>query len=138
MAKTIDMQTMRNLNLFSKVSGQTAIHCLNYNTGLVFVVAKHDFARAMGEGGRNAKRLSEILNKRVKIVAAPDSIIDAERFVKAIVYPTEFKELTVDGDTVIINAGPNSKAMLIGRNRQRLEELEEIIKQYFGKQVRII
>ena len=39
---------------------------------------------------------------------------------------------------VIINAGRQSKAALIGRNKARINELNEIVKEYFNREVRII
>ena len=39
---------------------------------------------------------------------------------------------------LILTAGSQSKAALIGRNKRRLLELQRIAKDYFGKEFRIV
>jgi len=137
MVKTISMQDMRYLNLFSKVSHITTSICFKYNEAIVFCVPKPLVSRAIGEGAKNIKRLSEILRKKIKVVIQPSSIEDAKRFFGDVVSPVEFKDLEVKDNVIIITAGSQSKAALIGRNKRRLLELQKIAKDYFGKELSI-
>ena len=138
MIKTIDMQVMRYINLFAKVSKISSKHCFIYNNTIIFVVPASKVSQAIGENGKNIKKMSEILDKKVKVVLLPKGIEDAEKFITTIIYPIEIKNIEIQDGYLIINAGMQSKAMLIGRNKRRLEEMRKIIKNYFGKELRIV
>jgi NusA-like KH domain protein len=138
MIKTIDMKIIRYLNLFSKISRVSPKHCFDYNSTLVFVVPKSKVKQAIGEESSNLKKMSGIIGKKIKVVASPRDIGDAENFVSTIVSPLEIKSVEVDGNELIINAGQQNKALLIGRNKRRLDEMKKIIKDYFGKEVKVV
>ncbi len=138
MVKTINMQVMRYVNLFEKISKVRADHCFMYNNNIIFVVPKALVSRAIGEDGKNVKKLNKILEKKAKVVAKPEKDEDAENFILSIVYPVKFKNFEVTDNEIIISAGHQSKAALIGRDRCRLEELNKIIKSYFNKELKIV
>jgi len=138
MARTLDMQFIRYLNLFEKTTNVRTQHCFSYNNGIIFVVPRERIAKAIGGEGKNVKRLSEILGKRIKMIAAPLGKEDIERFVLAIIHPVKCKSIRIDGDKVTISAGMQSKAAIIGRNKTRLNEMKNILDEYFGiKEVRV-
>jgi N utilization substance protein A len=105
---------------------------------VIFVVPGVKVSQAIGDNGKNIKKMSEIIGKKVKVVMEPHGVEDAEKFISTIIYPAEFKNVEIDGGTLIINAGSQNKAMLIGRNKVRLEEMKRIVKDYFGKELRIL
>jgi NusA-like KH domain protein len=134
MAGTIDMQLMRYINLFAKVSRVQTTKCFVYNNQIVFAVPKASVSVAIGKGAINIKKLSEILRKRIKVVAMPaqESKEGIAEFVKDVVDPIEFNKVEVKDNSVTISAGRQSKAALIGRGRSREKELSEILKSFFG------
>ena len=138
MIKTINMQVMRYINLFAKISKIPPKHCFLYNNTIILVVPEDKVSLAIGENGKNIKKISKILEKKIKVVMQPSGVEDAEKFIATIIYPTEVKSVEIDGEHLIINAGSQNKAMLIGRNKVRLEEMKRIIKNYFGKELRIV
>ena len=138
MASTINMQDMRYLNLFAKITQVNTRFCFKYNEIIVFCVPKKLVSRAIGEGGKNVRKLSEILGKKVKIIPIPQGIEDVRSFIEKIVSPVIFRNLEVKDDEIILNAGNQSKAALIGRNKRRLLEMQKIIQDYFKKDFRII
>jgi transcription antitermination factor NusA-like protein len=109
-----------------------------YNEHIVFSVPMGLLSKAIGENARNIKKLNEIIGKRVKIVPSPRGIQDAEKFLEKVVSPTQFKELEVTDNEIIITAGNQNKAALLGRNKRRLIELQKIAKSFFGKDLRIV
>jgi len=127
----LDITSIQYLNLFERITGIKTSNCFSYNNALVFAVDPQFFSRAIGENGQNVKRLSLILKKRIKIVTLPSTINDAERFVKAVVYPVEFRRINILGDEMTIVAGSQSKAALIGRESRRLIELKNILENFF-------
>ena len=132
MARTLDMRFIRYLNLFEKITKIRIQHCFLYNLGIVFAVPQEKMAKALGEAGKNVKKLSEILEKKVKVISIPNGVKDIEKFVLAIIYPIRFKAIEVKDNCVVINAGMQSKAALIGRNKARLNEMKNILNEYFG------
>jgi len=109
---------------------------------LVFVVPQPAVQMAIGKENLNLKKLSDILGKRIRVVAEPNGIKDLQHFVTTIVSPIQFEKLelltAVDGggkEAVITTGGRESKAMLIGRGRAREAELRDILEQYFGVKV---
>lgn len=132
------MQDMRHLNLFAQVTRINTRFCFQYNGAIVFCVPKPMIFRAVGKGASNIKKLNEILGKRVKIIAAPRGIEDAQSFIEDVVKPVTFNKLEVNDKEIVIDAGGmQSKAMLLGRNKARLLELQNIVQGFFGKGLRI-
>ena len=133
MANVIDMQLMRYINLFERISRVSTTKCFVYNNQIIFAVPKAKVSLAIGKGAVNAKKLNEILRKKIRIVAMPsiDSDDEIGKFVGDVVEPIEFNKIEVKENSVVISAGRQSKAALIGRNRVREKELSEVLKNFF-------
>ncbi len=138
MKQTLDMRFIRYLNLFERVMGVRSKNCFFYNNYVIFAVPSSLVSKAIGEKGKNVKKLMPILGKKIKIVALPKSIEDTERFISEIVGPVQFKNLEITQKEIIISASKQSKAALIGRNKVRFNELKKIINEFFGKDLKII
>ena len=144
MTKTFDMQFIRYMNLFEKVTRISSSHCFNYNNTLVFVVPRHLVQRAIGKDNSNLKQLSTILEKRIRVLAEPKSMADLNQFFTVLVSPITFEKLDVvtnDGvkELVITTGNRESKAMLIGRDRLREKEMKDALDQHFDiKNIRIM
>lgn len=138
MMKTIDMQDMRYLNLFGRITKVNTRFCFKYNENIIFCVPKPLISKAVGEGGKNIRQINEILRKRIKVISSPQGIHDAKQFIEAIVKPVAFKDLEVKNNEIVLTAGSQSKAALIGRNKRRFLEMQRIVKDFFGKEFRIV
>jgi len=132
------MQDMRYLNLFRKITHISTRFSFKYNEFIIFSVPKGLVSRAIGANGNNIKKINETLGRKIKVIANPDGIKDAKKFIESIISPVTFKALEITDNEIIITAGSQSKAALIGRNRRRLNELQLIIKDFFNKDLRII
>jgi transcription antitermination factor NusA-like protein len=133
------MQTMRYINLLDKASQVKTKQCFIYNNIIFFAVPRALVSKAIGPSAVNVKRIQEHLGKRVKIIPAPNGIEDASRFVTDLVSPNKFKSLEIKDGNFVLTAGNNqNKAVLIGRNKRRMVELEVIIKDIFGLDLKII
>jgi NusA-like KH domain protein len=126
------MKFIRYLNLFEKMTKVRTQHCFFYNSTIIFLVHPQDVSRAIGESGKNIKKLSQIMEKKVKIIPIPKGPEEIEKFILDIVYPVKFKSVEVKDGCVTISAGMQSRAALIGRNKTRLNEMKEILEHYFG------
>jgi len=132
------MQDLRYLNLFEKVTGIRTHYCFEYNNTIIFCVPKELVSRALGPEVRNLRRISEIIKKRVKVIAIPKDSQDIRRFIEFVVSPVTFKDIEISTNEIILNAGSQSKAALIGRDKRRLIEMQKITKDFFKKDFRII
>lgn len=138
MAKTIDMQFMRYINLFEKFSGVSTSDCFNYNNTLFFGVPKSKISKALGSKSLNLKKLGEVLRKKVRIIEMPSNIEGRIKFVSDLVYPIEVNKIEFNSEEVVISASMQNRAMLIGRDRVREKEFLEILNKLFGvKKVKI-
>jgi len=135
---TINMQDMRYLNLFERITRVNTRFCLKYNETIIFCVPKHLVSKAIGEGGKNVKEMSMILRKKIKIIPTPQGIQHARKFIESTVSPVVFKDLEIKDDEMVLTAGSQSKAALIGRNKRRLLEMQKIVKDFFGREFRIV
>ena len=138
MVNTLNMRDLRYLNLFEKVTGIRTRYCFDYNNTVIFCVPKELISRAIGPEVRNLRRISEIVKKRIKVVPIPKNSENIKGFIELIVSPITFKDLEIGTDEIILNAGSQSKAALIGRDKRRLIEMQQIIKDFFKKDFRII
>ena len=144
MTKVINMQDLRYLNLFEKITRISTRFCFKYNEAIIFCVPKRLVSKGVGAGGENIKHLSRILRRKIKIIPIPQGIQHAKIFISAIVSPVTFKDLEITEDTIkgaseiILNAGSQNKAALIGRNKRRFLEMQQIVRDFFGKEFRIV
>ncbi len=143
-AKTIDMQVMRYINLFGRISRVSTTNCFVYNNTIYFAVPKNQVMFAVGRNGENVKQLSEVLRRKIRIVAEPneggDRIHALKKFIEEVVAPVEFTSLDLNNDGVLVLSGEReAKAMLIGRDRSKEKELAEVLERNFGvKEFKII
>jgi len=99
-------------------------------------VPRSMISRAVGEHGRNIRRMSEILRRNIRVVPTPRGIEDAENFIKSIISPLTIRDFRVDANEIVVGGGKN-KASLIGRNKRRFFEMQKIVSDFFGKEFRI-
>ncbi len=137
MVNTLDMQDLRYLNLFMKITRIQTRHCFPYNNMIIFAVPRPLLSKAVGKQGMNVKRISEIIRRRVRIIPLPRDEEDAKKFIEAIVAPVEFNDLDIKEGEIILTPGSQSKAALIGRNKRRLLEMKKIVKDYFKRDFKI-
>ena len=138
MIKVLDMQFIRYANIFNKVTRIRCNHCFEYNNTIVFAVPKNLVLKSIGRNNLNLETLSRIIGKRIKIIAIPRGKEDIENFVATLIRPIKFRAIEIRDNEAIINTMPQNKASLIGKNKVRLSEMENILGQYFDiKSVRI-
>jgi len=138
MINTIDMRDLRHLNLFVGVTGVPTRYCFEYNNAIIFCVPRAQVSKSIGREAQNVRKISGIIKKRVKVIPKPNGIEDVKWFIEKIVEPIQFKEIEIKDDEVILTAGSQSKAALLGRHKRRLIEMQKIIKNFFGKEFRIV
>ena len=119
MVGTINMQEMRYINLFSKITKIPTMNCFLYNNQIIFAVPRSKVSIAIGKDAANVRKLRGILGRKIRIVAMPvrEDFEGIGKFVEDVVSPVEFTKVDVKDTSVVITAGRQSKAALIGRKR---------------------
>ena len=138
MINTIDMQHMRYLNLFEKITRVRTRFCFKYNNMIMFAVPEKLISKSIGPDVRNIKKINAIIGKKIKVVPIPHGVEDAKIFIQKVVSPVEFMDLDVKDNEVLLKAGSRNKAALIGRNKRRLHEMQKIVHDFFGKEFKIV
>jgi len=133
-----DIQKMQYMNAFEQTTGVKAKTCFYYSNMVVFAVPKIFLARAVGRNASNIRELMRKINRRIKIIAVPNSKADLENFINSIIYPYHVNSLSFENNLVIVHANPKIKALLIGRGKVKVHELAEAVEVFFGiKEVQI-
>ena len=137
MVTTISMQDMRHSNLFERITRIRTRYIFTYNDTLMFCVPKSKVSKALGRENENLKKISAILKKRIRVIPMPKGIEDAKDFISAVIAPVGFKEFHVTPDEIVVTGGPQHKAALLGRNKRRLSEMQQIVKDFFRVDYRV-
>ena len=135
----INMQTMRYINLLDKASRVKTSKCFIYNNTIVFAVPANLMSRAIGSNAENVRLIQNQLGRRVRIIREPVGIGSMNQFIQDIVTPVRFKSLEIKDKEAVLTAGnAQNKAALLGRNKKRYEELNEIIRGLFDLDLKIL
>lgn len=137
MTSSLDMQHIRYINLFEKITKVSTRFCFKYNETIFFCVPKILVSKSIGDRGDNVRRLSQILNKKIKIIVAPRDIHDVRDFIQSIVDPVKFKNIEINDKEIVLSGSTQSKAALIGRNKRRLLEMQKVIGDFFQRDFRV-
>lgn len=136
---TIDMKTMRYLNLLDKISRVKTSKCFVHSNTVFFAVNKYEVSRAIGPAAANVRRMQENIGTRIKIIREAEGIEDAKRFIEDIVAPLKIKSAEVQDNCLVLTAGNNqTKANLFGRNKTRFAELKKIVHDQLNLDLKII
>lgn len=131
-----DSELIKLITLFESMTGAKVRDCIS-NDRLIFIVEENEMGKAIGRKGANIRRLENALKRKIKLAEFSNDVV---QFVKNMIYPVEILNVSSeDGIITIQGKDTNSKAMLIGRERQNLNHLTNIVKRYFDvKEIKIV
>lgn len=138
MKKKLDLKEIGLITTFENMTGATVKeHLVDPSTNtLIFVVKQGDVRKAIGKNGVMIRRVCEKLKRKVKVVELSD---DAVKFFKVLIMPLEASDVKADEGVLRVSAGTSeAKAHLIGRNKQKVLFLNEVMKKFFGVEVVIV
>ncbi len=119
---------MKLMAFFESATGAKIKDCIA-NDNITFIVEENDMGRAIGKSGSNIKKIENALKRRIKLVEFAN---DPVQFVRNAIYPLEVSNIVNENGTITIHGkDTNSKAKLIGREKQNLNHLTDIVKRYF-------
>ena len=127
---------MKFIAMFESLTGAKLKDCI-LDENIIFVVSQNDMGKAIGKNGSNIKRMEGIFKKKIRMIEFNDDIC---KFVGNLIYPLKAKEIAEnDGVVEILAEDIKSKGMLIGRDRNRINSITEMVKRYFQvKEVKVV
>ncbi len=127
----LDITTIGYITTFEGVTKTNVKGCFfNKNKQLVFIVKEGQGKKAVGKKGMHIRRLEGLINKKIKIIEFNSN---AEEFAKNIIFPLKSPEVKLEDDVLKIKTDSvHLKALLLGREKANLKELQEIVGRYFS------
>lgn len=100
------------------------------------MVSEGEAGRAIGKHGANIQRLSQMLNKKIKVIEFNKDVL---KFINNLIYPANGNVYKSEEKTVSIQAkDTRDRAILIGRDRKNLKNLQNIVSKYFDVIIKIV
>src|SRR3989338_3431656 len=129
-----NLQTIGLISLFEKITRTHAKRLfIDKRSQLVFIVEEGQAGKAIGKAGMNIQKLQRLFKKRIKVIEFNQ---DPKEFVKNCIAPIEVDSMTLNEDKLTLSSNDTkTKGMLIGRERQNLKELNEVVKKFFKIEV---
>tara|TARA_Y100000310_G_scaffold305179_1_gene345048 strand:+ start:828 stop:1250 length:423 start_codon:yes stop_codon:yes gene_type:complete len=134
--KTIlDQKTIGLITTFEKITRTSVIELLERNKQLIFIVKEKQAGKAVGKAGSNIKRLILLLKKKIKVVEFSEN---PEKFLKNLISPIIPESITKQNTILTIKtSNPQDKGKLMGRERQNLKFISEILLKYHKLDVKV-
>lgn len=131
-----DSELLKLMVLFESMSGAKIKDCIASDK-LFFIVKENEMGKAIGKNGVNIKKFENKTKKKVKLAEFSN---DIAQFARNLAYPAEILDVKNENGVITIQGrDANSRAMLIGRDRQNLNHMKEIIRRYFDvKEIKIV
>jgi transcription termination/antitermination protein NusA len=124
-----NLETIQYINYFEKITRSSVKDCFFEEEKLIFVVRPGQARKAIGKQGANVKKLSEKINKKIKIIEFNE---DPVKFIRSFISPIRPKNIEKEENIIKIEAeSTKDKGLLIGRNAKNLENLKKHVQKYF-------
>ena len=131
-----DSEMIKLMAFFESMTGAKVKDCIS-DGKLIFIVEENSMGKAIGKNGANIKRLENALKRKIKLAEFSDDVL---QFVRNLVYPADVAEIKNDNGLLTIKGrDTNTKAMLIGRDRQNINSISGIVKRFFDiREIKVI
>lgn len=132
----LDSESMKLMAFFEANTGAKVKDCIS-NEKLVLIIEENEMGKAIGKNGANIKKMERLLKKKIKLAEFSTDVL---QFVRNLAYPAEILDVKLEDGIVTINGKDTStRAMLIGRERQNINHLTEIVRRYFDiKEMKVV
>ena len=131
-----DSSSIKFMTLFESMTGAKVKDCI-LNEKIFFIIEENSMGKAIGKNGSNIRRIENILKKKIKLAEFSNDVL---QFIKNIAYPVEINNIKNENGVITIQGkDTNTKAMLIGRDRQNINHTIGIVKRYFDvKEIKVM
>lgn len=128
-----DIKSIGLLTTFEQITKARVKNLIQNKEQITFIVQQGDAGKAIGRYGSKIKKLSFLMKKKVKVIEFDP---DQKEFIKNCIAPLRADSVEEKEGKLIIHAkSRETRAQLIGRNRENLKTLQEFMKLYFSGEV---
>lgn len=100
------------------------------------IVEPGQIGKAIGKGGENIKRVTQIVKKKVKFIEFRNT---PAGFVRNLIYPVKVEEIReVDNIVEIVGGDKRTKGLLIGRDGRNLAFINKTARRFFDVEVKVV
>lgn len=130
-----DSDSIKLIALFESMTGAKVKDCIS-NEKILFIIEENDMGKAIGKNGSSIKRVENALKKKIKLAEFSN---DALQLIKNLIYPAELLNIKQEGNVVTLyGKDAATKAMIVGRERQNINHIKDIVNRYFDiKEIKI-
>ena len=131
MAVKFNLQTINYINIFSNITKTNVKDCIVKEEIITFIINQNQAARAIGKQGKNVKRLSNLLKKRIKIIEYNQ---DPARFVANLISPIKAKDISKQDSIIIVKTNNfKEKSQIYGREKTNFKQIQEMLSKFFSE-----
>lgn len=124
-----NIELMEFISIFESLTRAKAKDCFMMNDRITYIVEQNEIGKAIGKGGSNIKRLEAMLKKKIRVIEFSSDVCE---FIKNIIYPLRVEEIKKEGTDIIIKGqDTKTKGLLIGRDRQNINQTKSIADRFF-------
>ena len=128
-------ETIGFINLFENLTKARVKDCYISKDEVIFIVHEGEAGKAIGRDGVNIKKATNLLKKKIKVVEFSD---EPTKFVENMIAPQKGNVYMKDEKTIIVEGkGARFKETVLGRERQNLKELQDIVSNYFDVRIEV-
>lgn len=139
--QVFDTETLQVIKHFEKLTGVKVKDFYDHNDRLHFIIETGGLLRALGKDGANVKKLSEQLQRRIKV---SEYNPDLKLFVRNLIHPLKVARMELndpeEGILTLYDDDVKTKGLIIGAKAQNLRFYERVVQKYFPeiKEIRVV
>ena len=131
----LDKDKIQKITLFENLT-HSKVRDFIEDEKLIFIVEHGELGKAIGKNAKNIKMVEKMMHKRLRVIEFNE---DPIKFINNFIYPIQAENISLNGNSVEIRANDRkTKGLLIGRERKNLNELDNLLKNYFNLTIKII
>ncbi len=137
MTVKLNKEKLRYISLFEELTGATPKDCVETgeeNSHITFVINESDMGKAIGQDGRNIKKVRREFDKRIDVVEYSG---DPVEFLKNIFSSVEIHDIDIeeneDGEkSAIIDVEGTEKGRAVGKNGWNINRARKLLSRHHG------
>ncbi|MFA4887333.1 MAG: NusA-like transcription termination signal-binding factor [Candidatus Nanoarchaeia archaeon] len=125
--------TIGYINIFEKVTGANVKDCIEKDGNLLFIVEEGNIQKAL----KGLGKIESLLKKKILIIGHSE---DITKFVLNLLYPEKPDFIKFEHKILTIEVQDSRmKGRIYGRSRERLDWIQEVVKNYFDiEEIRVV
>ncbi len=139
--QVFDTETLQIIGHFEKLTHVKVKDYYDHNDRLFFIIETGGLMKALGKDGANVKKLSQQLNRRLKI---SEFNPDIKLFIRNLIHPLKVARTEVndpeEGIVTLYDDDMKTKGLIIGAKAQNLRFYERVVQKYFPdvKEIKVV